>query len=188
MRAAIALAVLLTGCVRLPPPNRPLEALTPEENFKLGSAYEAQGESVAAAGRYRAAVKQDKKFTAAWIALGNLAFANAEFAQAEDDFRAALKASPEDAGASNNLAMTYVTRSTKLKEAEDLLREALDHGGPLKPYVLDTLANLYLKEKRYDEARLAVDEGIKSAKDGDRRLNERLYMTRSSVEAAVSRR
>jgi tetratricopeptide (TPR) repeat protein len=189
MRYLVLSVVLAAGCVRLPPPRHPLDALSAEEQYKLGAAYEAEGENDAAVARYRAAVNRDKHYAPAWLALGNRAFASGAFADAETYFRKSLENSPADASASNNLAMTYLARSKRLAEAESLLRDALAKGGdgPLRPYMLDTLANLYLKEKRWDEARVAVDAGIESAKNADKRVQEKLTMTRSSLDAAIAR-
>ena len=91
------------------------------------------------------------------LALGNSAFTADRFAEAEARFREALKASPLHPGAGNNLAMTLLARDGALAEAEALAQDVLERSGPLRPYVLDTLANIYLRQRRYVEAAAVID-------------------------------
>ena len=48
--------------------------------------------------------------------------------------------------------------------------EAVAQGGPSKPYALETLATVYLRQGRHDDARKALDEAEASAAPGDHAL------------------
>ena len=70
-----------------------------------------------------------------------------------------------------------------LKSAERLTQEALAQDGPLKPYILDTLAHIRLRQKRYPEARAALDQAQATAPDNDA-VRQRLLETRALIDAA----
>jgi predicted Zn-dependent protease len=74
----------------------------------------------------------------------------------------------------NNLAMVYLTQQEKLDEAERLANLALAQGGPLRPYVLDTMAHIYVRQGRYREAQTALNNAEALAPPYDRTLNQRL--------------
>lgn len=81
-----------------------------------------------------------------WLAFGNAAFGEGRLSEAESAFRTALAASPGHVGASNNLAMTLLAAGGDLIEAARLAEGVLAEAGPLRPYVLDTLAQIALKQ------------------------------------------
>jgi predicted Zn-dependent protease len=84
----------------------------------------------------------------------------------------------------NNLAMVYLTQQEKLDEAEQLANLALAQGGPLRPYVLDTMAHIYLRQGRYREAQTALKKAEALAPPYDRELHQQL--TQLQEELATS--
>ncbi|MDP3543427.1 MAG: tetratricopeptide repeat protein [Elusimicrobiota bacterium] len=185
--AALALACLLAaGCGHLPPRIRSGDALDPQEHVRLGSSYEAQGLKAEAVAQYEAAVRRDPNFAEGWLALGNVAFADGRLEDAEKSFRKALKSSPGHPGACNNLAMTLLARGGGLEEAEALAREALSRPGSLRPYILDTLAGIRLKQARYVEALDLVDQAEEATPAGDRFVLSHLQTTRAGIQAAAA--
>lgn len=77
-----------------------------------------------------------------WVAFGNAAFEEGRLEEAEFAFRTGLGGSPLHAGAANNLAMTLLARGGDLDEASSLAEGALTRAGTLRPYILDTLAQI----------------------------------------------
>lgn len=121
----------------------------------------------------------------ALIGLGNLAFDRGALEEAEGYYRQALSTAPEDPGVNNNLAMVYLTQQEKLGEAERLANLALAQGGPLQPYVLDTMAHIYVRQGRYREAQTALNNAEALAPPYDRALHQRL--TQLQQELATCR-
>ena len=154
----VALGAGLTACSELPQVRVLHDPLTPEEHVTLGLTYEVQRHRDLAAREYRTALAQQAGYIPALIGLGNLAFTEGELEESEAFYRQALEASPEHPVANNNLAMLYLARGGDLREAERLALRALVHKGPLQPYVLDTLANVYARQGRFEEAVRALEE------------------------------
>lgn len=134
------------GCAPLPKVFRDRDPLTADEHARLGAAYEAQGEKKDAAAQYLRAVVLDRRHEGAWMALGNRAFEDGDFAKARRCYLRVLKFAPRHPGASNNLAMVYLAQNRRLDEAEALARAALAQEGPLRPYILDTLAQIEMRQ------------------------------------------
>lgn len=138
----IALAAALAGCAGLPKVFADRDPLTAGEHARLGAAYEAQGEKKAADAQYLRAVALDRRHLGAWMAIGNRAFEDGDLEKARRCYRRVLGAAPRHPGASNNLAMVYLAQGRRLDEAEALAKDALAADGPMKPYALDTLAQI----------------------------------------------
>jgi tetratricopeptide (TPR) repeat protein len=186
---APALAALLaSGCVHLPPLLRSKDALDPQEHVRLGSSYEAQGQRAEAVAQYEAAVARDPNFVEGWVALGNVAFTDGRLESAEIYFRKAVAAGPHNASACNNLAMAILARGGDLKEAEAFAREALGQAGPLRPYILDTLANIQLKQSRYAEALELVGQAEAATPEDGALVRAQLKATRDSIQNAAKKR
>ena len=151
----ILMCASLSACAGAPI-FAPANSLSSDAHFRLGAAYEAAGRRDDAAKQYQRVVKLAPENTEAWVALGNVDFKLGNFSLAESAYRRALHISPDHVGALNNLALTYLTEKTRLKEAETLAKSALRQGGPLVPSVLDTLAEIYEAEGRRPEARAAA--------------------------------
>lgn len=179
-------ALLAAGCGHLPPAFRARDALDPQEHVRLGASYEAQGLRSDAVVQYEAAVRRDPGFAEGWLALGNIDFTDGRFEAAENSYRTALKAAPGHPGARNNLAMTILARGGGLEEAEALAREALAQPGALRPYILDTLAHIELRRRRYDEALDLVALAAAATPAEDLHVIEQLTATRDGIRAAAA--
>lgn len=179
----IAVALLAAGCA----PARRMtfkDPLNAAEHFQLGAAYERQGELDAARREYRAATRKDDKDVAAFIALGNVAYASGDFREARHAFTRALKLSDGGAAASNNLAMLYASRGKRLRRAEKLASRAASDER-FRPYALDTLATIYARQGRTEEARAALAEARAAAPAGDPAFLAHLEQTAKSIEGPV---
>lgn len=181
--AVLALAAALSGCVHVPPLIERGAALSAEERAQLGLAYDRQGLKKEALEQYRAGARVDASDPHPWMILGNFAFENGDLKEAERAYGRALRASRRHAGAANNLAMVYLARG-KLRRAESLALYALRQEGPLKPYILDTLANIHIKRGRFDRAREALDQAQAAAPADDPSFRERLKLTRDLLPAS----
>ncbi len=177
---------LAAGCGHLPPVIRSGDALDPQEHVRLGGTYEAQGLQAEAVAQYEASVLRDPACTEGWIALGNIDFRAGRFAEAETSFRKAVRTEPRHPGACNNLAMTILARGGDLEEAEALARGALAAPGPLRPYILDTLANIQLKRAHYAEALDLIGQAETATPEADRLVREQLKTTRDAIQASAS--
>src|SRR5437870_5467805 len=161
MQDAALLMVLmaaLQACSALPRIVVLHDPLSPQEHVTLGESYHAQGKMDLAAREYQAALKKEGDYVPALIALGNLSFETGFLQDAEDHYRHVLTVVPDHPSASNNLAMVYLSRNERLDEAERLAKRALAQGEPLRSYILDTLAKIYVRQERYQEARTALEE------------------------------
>ena len=183
---ALALASLLAACAHIPPLIDSRDALSPLEHVRLGTSYEAQGLRADAVGQYEAAVRRDPACAEGWLALGDVAFMDGRLKEAEKDFRKALRASPHSPGAGNNLAMVILARGGSLPQAEALAQDALRQGGPLRPYILDTLANIYLRESRYADAAAAVGQAEAATPPDSPLVRDQLLATRNGIKSAVA--
>jgi tetratricopeptide (TPR) repeat protein len=102
--------LLFSGCFKIPKAVFFNDPLSIEEHVKLASAYSAQGEKELSKREYRAALKRDSENVPALVGMGNLFYDEGEWKKAQKYFKRALKYSPGNAAASNNLAMAYVGR------------------------------------------------------------------------------
>lgn len=181
----VFLAGLLTGCGHMPViVIMPHDALSAEEHTRLGVSYEEQGLRADAHIQFEAALEKDPNYAPAWMAKGNDSFAAGDLKSAERSFRRVLKLSPHHAGASNNLAMIYVSQNINLDEAEQLAQEALAQDGPIKPYLFDTLANIYLRQRRYPDAKAALTQAEEAAPPDNAAVRDQLLKTRALIAAA----
>ena len=171
----------LSCCSNLPRIVVPHDALTPEEHLTLGMSYESQGLQDLAEREYQMALRGQPEHPGALVALGNQSFERGTLQEAEQYYRRALIAVPEHPAAGNNLAMVYLKRGENLDEAERLAGQALQHGGPLRPYVLDTLAHIYMRQGRDQEAMAALEEADKAAPPDDKILHDRLAQSRREL-------
>jgi tetratricopeptide (TPR) repeat protein len=119
------------------------DPLTPEEHINLGVAYEKEGEIDQAIKEYRLAAK---KLPIAYLYLGNVHFQKEEWADAETNYKKAIKKDPQQADAYNNLAWLYCTRGENLDYAENLALKAIELGSSKEPTYRDTLQKI--REKR----------------------------------------
>lgn len=180
----IGAALFLAACAHLPrymPYHDPLNA---SDHLRLGNAYESQGLLEEATRQFQAARAQAPDSPEPLLALGNLAFGRGELDGAESLFRSALRKDPRSAGAANNLAMVFLAKD-RLPEAKQWAQRALWQNTTLKPYVLDTLAEIYFRERRFAQAETTAEEALSSAPAGDTALTDHLLATRRRIETAT---
>ena len=176
----------LQACSNLPRLVVLNDPLTPEEHVTLGMSYMQEGLTEKAVEEFRAALKRQPGNVPALVALGNVSFEQGKLKEAEKYYRKVLAEVPGHPGAANNLAMVYVARGEQLEEAEKMALAALAQAGPLRPYCLDTLANIYVKQKRFQEATAVLDEAdTLAATSGSQALVERLKQSRQALSAAI---
>ena len=171
MRSAVC-AMILVGATSACSVQRaimPADPLTAEEHARLGSIYEAQHLNELADQEFKGALRERSRSTTALVGLGNLAFERGALGDAQDYYNRALAIERDHPGANNNLAMVYLTLGSRLAEAERLALTALNRAGPLRPYVLDTLAGIYRRQGRERDAQDALKEA-EALKSGDSTL------------------
>jgi Tfp pilus assembly protein PilF len=134
------------------------DPLSAEEHLRLGGIYDSQGKYGLARDQYRFAVKQAPKNVRAWSLLGDSAFRLKDYSEAEKSYGKALDLEPANGDLQNNLAWLYVQQDKKLGKAQELVRAALEHAPARRPYYLDTLGVLLLKEGKVPEAIAALKE------------------------------
>jgi tetratricopeptide (TPR) repeat protein len=185
--ALASAALVAVACSHLPPLIPAADALSAPEHVQLGLSFEAQGLREDAAKQFEAAVRRDPACADCWMALGNFGFENGRLESAETAFRRALKAAPHHPGAENNLATALLARGGSLAEAEALALDALGRDGDLRPYILDTLANVYLRQGRFVEAAAAVRQAEAAAPADAVAVRVQLKATRAAVDAGAAR-
>jgi tetratricopeptide (TPR) repeat protein len=188
IRLVLAAALLggLQACSGFPRLVVLHDPLTPEEHVSLGTSYLQQGLTEKAEEEFRTALAREPRNIQALVSLGNLSFERGKLEEAEEFYRRVLDEMPGHPGASNNLAMVYVARGDRLDEAERMALMALQQAGPLRPYCLDTLAHVYLRQKRFQEATAALDEAeALAATAGSQGLLDRLHESRHILSIAI---
>jgi tetratricopeptide (TPR) repeat protein len=174
----------LQGCVSLASMARPSDPLSADQHVQLGVSYESQGMKENADRQYQAALRLQRRHVPALIARGNLAFERGDLKEAESCYRRVLKVDPRHVGANNNLAEVYLARRKDLDKAESCVEIALNRGGPLRPYVLETLARLRIRQARYPEAEKVLEQAAVAASPDDRALRDQLGRTREELRVA----
>lgn len=178
--AALACAAVLCACAQVPRAGR--DPLTAEEHMRLGASYEDQGLRPEAEKEYAAALRRQRDYIPALIALGNLSFEDGALVDAEIYYRKVLAVDPDHPSANNNLAVVYLTRGSRIDTAEQLALRALKGAGALKPYVLDTLAHIYMREGKPALAKAALDEADAATPEDSAFLRRRLAQSREQLE------
>jgi tetratricopeptide (TPR) repeat protein len=170
----------LQACSNLPRVILLQDPLSPDEHVSLATSYKSQGLNEIAAKELEAALRKQGNHVPALVALGNLSFERGSLIEAEAYYRQALEVAPNHAGANNNLAMVYLTEN-RLSEAEWLARKALEENSPIKPYVLETLVQIYTRQQRYREAKVALEEAEVLAPSTNRVLRDSLAQSRRNL-------
>lgn len=161
------------------------DSLSVAEHLRQGDAAAARKEKSQAIEQYQAALDQDPRCIPALMALGNLAFADQDWRAARNDFQRVLKITPHDPAAINDLAMVDLAENTRLDEARERLDGVAPVSGALRPYLLDTLANIALRQNRWTDAEQALEQAQAAAPPDNPDLNHELQMTRDKLSAAV---
>jgi len=180
----VACALLFGGlqaCLGIPRPAVLPDPLTPIEHVTLGTTYYAQGLKDKAALEYQTALRQRHEFVPALVGLGNLSFERGALEEAEGYYRRALATAPNHTSANNNLAVVYLMQGQRIDEAEQLARRALEQAGPMRPYVLDTMAKIYMLKGEYVEARAVLEEAVSIAPPDDELLLKQLRQSQHEL-------
>ena len=180
----VVIGVNVSACSDLPRIRVLHDPLSPEEHVTLGLSYEIEGRPELAMREYDGALSQRRGYAPALIGLGNLAFARGALTEAEAYFLQALAVAPEDPGANNNLAMLYLVRGENVNEAEQLAGRALAQGGPLQPYVLDTMARIYVRQGRHREALEALNNAEALVPANNHAFHDELAQFRQELAAS----
>ena len=182
--AAIALALAASACAPIHQLTRFHDALTPEEHVQLGMTYESQQLFKDAEREYRAAVGPKKRDVPGLLALGNLLFSQGRLKEAEQTLTRANRLAPDNKSAANNLAMVLASENKDLRKAEALARKATEDER-LRPYAYDTLASIYGRQGRVDDAHVAVAEARKAAPADNPQFLEQLQLTENKIEPSA---
>lgn len=182
LSAAVILAASLAACGHFRAAAALHDPLSADEHLRLGAAYDQQGLAEEALRQYKLAANLQPQSASGWMALGNREFLSGNYDSAESAFRKVLRLAPDHPGANNNLATVFLERGKNLEEAERLALTALGQDSPLKPYILDTVAKIYLQQRRFAEAGRALDEAEASSPPNDPSFLDRLRETRRGLE------
>jgi tetratricopeptide (TPR) repeat protein len=125
-----------------------------------GVALEEAGRLDEAIALYRRVLAVRPDSARAWTNLGNAQGARAATPDAEKAYREALRLSPADPDALNNLAWLLLQDKQQLDEAEALAVRAVAIPGPDRFEALDTLARIRLARGRCREAAAAFAEAL----------------------------
>jgi Tfp pilus assembly protein PilF len=174
----------LSGC-SMPQIVRNSDPLSATEHVTLGSAYLEKNERALAVQQYEAALRKDKKYVPALMTLGNIAFEDRQWNQARSYFRRALKASPGNAGALNNLAMVDLAEGKPLDRAVEQVEKALPLAGGMRPYLLDTLANIAIRQGRIADAEIVLEQALAEAPKDNPEFQQHLAESRQRLATAT---
>lgn len=174
------------SCSAIPKVRILHDPLTAQEHLTLGVAYESQGKLDLAISEYEAALRKDSKELGikALVFLGNGYAQKGEYRQAERYYRKALAREPDNGQALNNLAWVYFQQRKKLREAEEMVRQALE-GHPAKDSVragyLDTLSEILIGQARFSEALNHLQEAERLAAQNDPSLLPQIYSNQARI-------
>jgi tetratricopeptide (TPR) repeat protein len=157
------------------------DPLTPAEHVQLGAILDEEGLTEEARHQFHVARSQKADHPSALIGLGNLSFKEADYARAEDFYTRALKAAPMHPSAANNLALVYLQQAGKVEEAEKLAIQALAQSGPFRPHILHTLAEIYIRQGRFHEAKTCLDQAFDLAPQTQVALREEITKSRARL-------
>jgi tetratricopeptide (TPR) repeat protein len=129
------------------------DPLTPEEYLQLGVSYESRNQLNLAEAQYQKAAAHD--VPEAFLFLGNIAYQQKNYKDAETFYHKTMQKMPEDPRAYNNLAWLYYEQGgNDLKKAEQLARKALDLATPdHRSTYLDTLEKILSVQEESDPTR-----------------------------------
>lgn len=154
---AILCLMALVACGHSALTGREEDPLSAREHFTLGSIYEKRGEPGLALREYTMASRKDSSFLPAMTRSAELSYIMGHYDQAESYYRKAIKLAPRNGDLYNNLCWVYLSQGKKLKEAQRLIKVAMEVNPEHKGYYLDTLGAIYLERHRYREAIEALE-------------------------------
>lgn len=172
------------GCVHLPTPAPPNNLLSAEEHMTLGNTYLSQQKKDLAVHQYEAALQSQKNYLPALVALGNIAFGEKDLKKAHSYFERAQKIAPKDPTVVNNLATVCLAEGQDLKGIDIMVEDALEGAGPTTPYLWDTLANIAIQERRFEDAKKALKKAAETAPPDEPAFQKRLKESQERLAAA----
>ena len=181
----VILTGFFSGCSHLPIAASPNDVLSPAEHVTLGESYLKQNDKRLAKRQFEAALQADRSYVPALVALGNLSFEEKDYKRARRYFERAQKISPKDPAVVNNVAMVYLAEGKNLKGIDVMVEDALDGAGPTTPYLWDTLANIAIRQKRWDDAKNAIEKAAETAPAQDPAFQTQLQETRQKLASAA---
>ena len=174
LATALTILSLATSC-SLPKIIVLHDPLSAEEHIKLGGIYDSQGKTGLAREQYRFAVKQEPKNGRAWSLLGDIAYREKDYPEAEKAYGKALDLDPKSGDLHNNLAWVYVQQDKRLGKAQELVQAALEHTPAHQPYYLDTLGVIQLKLGKIPDAITSLLEAVETIPRGQPDLLAEAY-------------
>ena len=135
--------------------NDPLDA---RQHNDLGVAYQQRGESDLAIREYDRAAKLEPQWARPLINRGNVLAEQDEWRQAEKSYLQALRREPDNDEAMNNLAWVLL----QAEKAGDALgwAEKAATANPLEPAYLDTLAEIHIARRSFEDARQSISKAL----------------------------
>ncbi|MDD5435426.1 MAG: tetratricopeptide repeat protein [Nitrospira sp.] len=149
----------MNNCSTLPKIVILHDPLTGEEHLSLGLAYELNGEYDSAVKEYSMVIKKSKGDYRPLFYMGNVYYKKLDFKLSEQYYIKALRQDPDQADIHNNLAWVYIDTNVTdkaLAEVNSAIKIKKDAN------YLDTLANLYVKMGRHDDAISVLQDAINS--------------------------
>jgi tetratricopeptide (TPR) repeat protein len=188
----VLMVLFLAGCGHLPKIRILQDPLTAQEHLTLGASYESQGKLDLAISEYKTALKKGSKETevTALIYLGNAQAQKRAFEEAAKYYQQALAKEPRNGQGLNNLAWVYLQQGIKLKEAETMVRQALNqaaNGDSNRPGYLDTLAEILIAQGRFSEALNALNEAESLAPPDSTAQLSQIYEHKARAYDALGR-
>ena len=162
------------------PPEQATWRLSADERNDLGVFLERAGKYIAAAGNYREAVELDPGNSYYTMNLGNALLKQKLYAEAAEAFRRA----GDNPDALNNLAYTYGELNANLDEAVALCERAIKLQPSHRAYYLDTLAGIYLKQSRTQEAVATYEQALAATSDRQSTLRVGIEQRLAAARAA----
>jgi len=152
-------------------------------NLSLGSAFFQRGYYDQAETSFRIALRDDPSSAEAQYGLGSVYLKREKNAEARASFEQALKLTPNypdtAPNAWNNLGL-LATRAGRTSEAIGYFQEAL-RLSPDYWIALENLGNAYRQQRRWDEARAALERAV-AARPGDPEANYSLAMVYAQTD------
>ncbi len=162
------------------PPEKATWNLSADEHNDLGVFLERAGQFAAAAGHYWKAADLAPGNSYFLLNLGNALLKQKLYAEAAAAFRRA----GDNPDALNNLAYAYGELHTNLDEAIALCERAIQLRPSHRAYYLDTLAGIYLKQGRTQEAITTYERALAATTDRQPALRESIQQHLKALHRA----
>jgi len=153
------------------PPERVDFIKEPNEYNRLGILLEEKGNLYSAKKHYLKAIGLNNSQALIYFNLANVYLKEKKFDKAIENYEKAIKLSPDFADCYNNLAYALAEGGFSLKEAEEMIKKAIEINPEGKFWYGDTLGLINLKQGRFNEAIINFEESIRSSSGETKNLN-----------------